>query len=266
MVRNRSSGSNPGPLLDQSMDRAAQAEELIYRLAPDGRSAEKVAGMERFGIRSERALGVSVPEIRGVARGIAKDHGLAEALWRSGIFEARLLAAMVDEPARVTRRQMDRWAAEFDNWAICDGVCQDLFRHSPSALSRARSWCAARPEFVKRAGFSLIAECAIPGQGWPDESFRRLFSVIERGSDDDRPYVRKSVSWALRQIGKRNPKLRTEAIGVARKIARRGTRGARWVASDVTRELLHPTTLRRVAARPPPVRRGPPPKRHVSGQ
>lgn len=205
--------------------------------------------MARFGIRSPLVLGVPVPEIRRVARSSPPNHGVASHLWSSGIFEARLLAAMVDEPDRVLPGQMNRWAAQFDNWAVCDGVCQDLFRKTPHAMARALAWTGSDGEFVKRAGFSLIAEMAVPGQNVEDRILRATFPAIERGSDDERRTVRQAVSWALRQIGKRSPGMRREVCRLARRILRRRTRGAVWVARDVLRELENPAVIDRVRRR-----------------
>ncbi|MCI4331955.1 MAG: DNA alkylation repair protein [Thermoplasmata archaeon] len=226
-----------------------RAALLMQELQRHQGSAGDIERMARFGIRSSGVLGVHVPTIRRIARQFGHNHGVAARLWASGVFEGRMLAAMVDEPLRVTERQMDDWAGRFDNWAICDGVCQDLFCHTPFAMAKARQWSRSPSEYVKRAGFSMVAGLALSSRGHSDRTMRSTFGILQRGADDDRPSVRKGVSWALRQIGKRSPPMRLEAVEVARQIARRGTRGARWVASDVLRELENPKIRRMVRLR-----------------
>jgi len=162
----------------------------------------RLAGMQRFGIDTEHALGISVTELRGVARTLGHDHLLAGALWRSGIHEARMLASMVDEPQRVTPGQMEAWIARVRSWDLCDGLCGNLFDRTPYWFDKAVEWSGREPEFTKRAGFALMAWAAVHRKDEPDERFERFLRLIEERATDGRNYVKKAVSWALRQIGK----------------------------------------------------------------
>ncbi len=180
-----------------------------------------VAGMARFGISTQGTLGVPVKSLRALARRIGKDHELALALWESGVHEARILATIIDEPARVTAAQMNRWARDFDSWDVCDQACQNLFRYTPRAFTQAARWARARPEFVRRAGFSLMAGLAVKSKDAADAQFEAFFPLIAAASSDPRNFVKKSVNWALRAIAKRNPRLRRLAIGTAEKCQRR---------------------------------------------
>ncbi|SFO08496.1 3-methyladenine DNA glycosylase AlkD [Geodermatophilus obscurus] len=196
----------------------------------------RLAGMARVGAGGADTLGVTVAELRTLARELGRDHELAAGLWASGVHEARILASMVEDPAAVDEEQLDAWAAGLDSWDVCDQVCQNLVRHTPHAWSRAPAW-SARPEpFVKRAGFAVMAGLAVADGRSGDERFEPFLRAVAEHADDDRPVVRKGASWALRQIGKRSPGLRERAVGVAQEL-RSGGRGARWVATDVLREL-----------------------------
>jgi 3-methyladenine DNA glycosylase AlkD len=214
------------------------ATELLATLRAHANAAN-VAGMARYGIRTEAALGVPVPVIRSLAKQAGKNHALALDLWKSGIHEARILATLVEEPDRITPRQMDGWSRQFDSWDICDHACHNLFRYTPFAWEKAAEWARARPEFVKRAGFSLMAGLAVKDKAAADLQFEALFPLIEEAAGDGRNMVKKAVNWALRQIGKRNPRLRRKAIATARKIHQQGSPSARWIASDALRELSH---------------------------
>jgi 3-methyladenine DNA glycosylase AlkD len=178
-----------------------------------------------------------MPHLRSMARRIGRDHAVAGDLWASGIHEARLLATMVDDPAHVTKRQMETWARDFDSWDLVDGACGNLFRLTPHAWDQAMEWSSRHEEFVKRAGFALMAVLAVHDKASPDERFAELLPVIEREASDPRNFVRKAVNWALRQIGKRNARLNEAAIATATRIHTAGPRSARWVASDALREL-----------------------------
>jgi 3-methyladenine DNA glycosylase AlkD len=198
----------------------------------------QLAGMARFGIATERALGgIGMLRLRRMARDLRPDHGLAEELWATGVHEARLLAAFVDHPALVTVEQMERWAAAFDSWDLCDTVCGSLFDRTPFAHDRAVAWSSREEEFMKRAGYAMMAWLAVHDREAGDERFLVFLPHVERGADDDRKLVRKAVSWALRQIGKRNAHLNAKAVASAERIRRQGSRSARWVASDALREL-----------------------------
>ena len=213
-----------------------RAEEILEKLKNLG-SPESRAGMERFGIATHRAYGVSTPAMRRIAREIGRDHRLAAELWKSGVREGRIVAAMIADPERTTAAMMDRWVRQIDSWDICDGCCLDLFRKTAMARDKAIEWSAREPEFVKRAGFALMATLAVHDKQAPDRDFLKLLPVIEREAWDDRNFVKKAVNWALRQIGKRNAKLRKAAIGSAERLAVSEHRSARWIAHDALREL-----------------------------
>lgn len=212
------------------------ARELLDNLKAHANPAN-VAGMARYGINPKGTLGVFIPVIRGLAKKAGRSHELAAELWESGVHEARILAALVDNPARVTRRQMDRWVRDLDSWDVCDQVCSNLFRYTPFAFAKAAEWARAKPEFVRRAGFSLIAGLAVKAKDASDERFEAFFPLIAQAAVDDRNMVRKTVNWALRQIGKRNARLRKLAIARAEEVRNLDSRAARWIASDALREL-----------------------------
>lgn len=193
--------------------------------------------MRRFGINVDRALGVSVTDLRRIARGLGKDHALARGLWASGIHEARILAALVEEPDRVTEAQAERWVRSFDSWDLCDQVCGNLFDRTPFAFEKAAAWAGREREFEKRAGFALMAMLAVHRRDAPDDAFLPFLKLIEREAHDGRNFVKKAVNWALRQIGKRSPRLREAALLTAGRIRDQGTPSARWIASDALREL-----------------------------
>ena len=221
-------------------------EEIIALLKANA-SPTAVKGMARFGIDTTNALGLSVPFLRGVARKIGKKHELALRLWSSGIHEARILAAMVDEPKVVSEGQMEEWASDFDSWDVCDGCCWVLFDKTPFAFRKALEWSRREEEFVKRGGFALIAALAVHDKRAEDEKFLRLFPAIKTASTDERNFVRKAVNWALRAIGKRNRRLNREAIRLAKEIQKGGSKSARWIASDALRELTSEPVKRRLA-------------------
>lgn len=205
-----------------------------------------VAGMARYGISTKGALGVNVPVLRQMAKRIGRDHRLAAELWRTAVHEARLLAGFVDDPACVTESQMERWARDMDSWDICDLVCSDLFDKTPFAWTKAVQWPRRKEEFVKRAGFVLMAALAVHDKAAPDRAFRRFFPLLRRESRDDRNFVKKAVNWALRNIGKRNRALNRAAIREAEAIRRIDSRSARWIAADALRELRSDPVQRRL--------------------
>ncbi len=198
---------------------------------------ENVKGMARYGISSENTLGVSIPALRKIAKETGKNHELAQKLWKSGIHEARLLAAFVDEPSKVEEEQMDSWVKEFDSWDICDQVCSTLFDKAPYAYAKASEWSSEKGEFVKRAGFVLMAALAVHDKQATDEKLEKFLPTIKREATDERNFVRKAVNWALRQIGKRNTYLQREALKTAKEILQLDSKSARWIANDAIREL-----------------------------
>ncbi|HSJ51639.1 MAG TPA: DNA alkylation repair protein [Actinomycetota bacterium] len=209
----------------------------------------RLEGMARYGIDVRHALGVTMTELRGLARTLPRDHGLAAALWDSGIHEARILATIVDDPALVTEEQMERWVHDVGSWDLCDQACGNLFDKTPLAFDKAAEWTERPEEFVKRAGFALMAWAAVHRKDVPDERFGAFFPLILAQATDERPYVKKAVNWALRQIGKRSPELHRRAIATARRIGRLDSRAARWVAADALRELESPAVLARLRNR-----------------
>lgn len=206
-----------------------------------------VEGMARFGISTNKAFGVSTPVLRQMAREIGKNHDLAQGLWATGILEARGIAALIDEPSRVTERQMEQWVKEFDNWAVCDGCCMNLFDKTIFAWKKAVEWSRRKEEYEKRAAFALMAVLAVHDKKAEDKQFLSLLPIIKREAADERNFVRKAVNWALRQIGKRNLALNKKAIQVAKEIQKMDSRSARWIAADALRELTGTAVQRRLS-------------------
>jgi 3-methyladenine DNA glycosylase AlkD len=194
-------------------------------------------GMARVGINVERAWGVSIPQCRRIARRHRLDHPLALGLWETAVHEARILASMVDDPGRVTEVQMEAWVGDLDSWDVCDQLCGNLFGHTPQAFTAARAWVRRDEEFVRRAGFVLVAERAARDREHDDDFWLGWLPVIRRGALDERNYVKKAVNWALRQIGKRNVALNAAAIEEAERLSGSDGRAARWIARDALREL-----------------------------
>lgn len=193
--------------------------------------------MARFGITSRKAFGVSAVPLKTLAKKIGRNHALAQRLWKSRYLEARTLAALIEDPRQVTSRQMDRWAKDFDNWAVCDTCCSVVFDKTPFAYSKAVLWSRRSDEFLKRAGYVMMAVLAVHDKTSADTVFLKFFPHIRRGALDERNFVKKAVNWALRQIGKRNRNLNTQAIRLAKRIRQIDSTAARWIASDALREL-----------------------------
>ncbi|MBI5216907.1 MAG: DNA alkylation repair protein [Ignavibacteriae bacterium] len=210
---------------------------------------ESVAGMARYGIVSKTVYGVCMPTLKSMAKEIGKNHELAHQLWQTEIFDARIIAIFIEEPTEVTEEQIERWVSDFDNWAICDGACLHLFDRTPLAWKKALAWSKRKEEFVKRAGFALMAVLAVHDKKANDKQFEKLLPVIKREVTDERNYVRKAVNWALRQIGKRNLALNQKAIETAKEIQSLDSKSARWVASDALKELQSETTRKRLHAK-----------------
>lgn len=213
-----------------------QLKAVIAELKSMG-DPKAAAGMARYGITADRALGVSIPKLEGLARKIGKNRKLAEDLWLSAIHEARILACMIDEPHQISEAQLERRVKEFDSWDLCDQCCNRLFRKSKFARQKALAWACRQDEFVKRAGFVLMAVLAVHEKDAADKHFDAFFKRIKAEAIDERNFVKKAVNWALRQIGKRNPSLNRKAIAVAEEIEQSESRTARWVARDALREL-----------------------------
>ncbi|MFC2063031.1 DNA alkylation repair protein [Chloroflexota bacterium] len=220
-------------------------EEVLDRLKSKAKPGN-LEGMAKFGMAVEQRFGVSVPDMRKTANELGKNHQLALELWNTGIAEAQIVAALVDDPKMLTDAQMEDWVKDFYSWDVCDQVCMNLFDKSPLASKKIIDWSERSEEFVKRAAFSLIACLAWHDKGAEDEKFIGFLPVIVRCADDNRNFVKKAVNWALRHIGKRSLNLNRMAINTARDIQRIDSKAARWIASDAIRELESEAVQRRL--------------------
>ena len=223
----------------------AQTAKIVTQLRAAANPVN-VEGMARFGINPHNTLGVSVRLLRGLGKQIGKDHALAQELWDTSIHEARNLATLVDLPECVDEAQMERWVAGLDSWDVCDQLCMNLFRWTPFARQKAVEWARRDEEFVKRAGFVLMAVLTGSDKKAPDRDFAQYLPLIIEAATDERNFVKKAVNWALRQIGKRSPALRRRAIRCARQIQRLDSKSARWIARDALRELESEAVQRRL--------------------
>ncbi len=209
----------------------------VINLLKDKADTNHHKGMLRFGVDNKKALGIKIPEVRKLAKLIKKDHQLAQQLWDTDIHEARILASMIDDPAQVTLEQIDAWIRDFKTWDVCDQVCGNLFDRTPYAVDKALEFSNHEEEFIKRAGFVLMAEMAVHAKKADDLVFIQFFPIIEREAWDDRNFVKKAVNWALRQIGKRNKTLLPLAIQCAERILQQDIKAAKWIAGDALKEL-----------------------------
>ncbi|MBL8152850.1 MAG: DNA alkylation repair protein [Anaerolineae bacterium] len=224
----------------------AQVAVILRELEAQGKPAN-VEGMARFGIRPGTTVyGIPIPTLRQMARRIGRDHGLAKALWNSGVHEARLIAAFIAEPKRLTEAEADEWVEGIDSWDVCDQSCSSFLWKTPFAYAKAVEWSGREEEFVRRAGFVMMAALAVHDKKAPDERFEPLLEVITRGADDERNFVKKAVNWALRQIGKRSHHLNGLAVQTAERIQQMDSKAARWVAADALRELTSEKTRGRI--------------------
>ena len=229
-------------------EREIKIKEIIKKLESLS-NPEAGKGMARFGITPKETYGVSIPELRRIAKETGKDHELALMFWEIDTRETRILASMIDEPEFVTEEQMESWVKEFDYWEICDQVCQNLFSYTKFAYQKASEWSRREEEFVKRAGFALMAWLAFKDKKSEDDKFEKFFSVIKEESTDERNFVKKAVNWALRQIGKRNVYLNKKAIEVAKEIQEMDSKTAKWIAKDAIRELTSEKIRKRLEKR-----------------
>jgi 3-methyladenine DNA glycosylase AlkD len=225
-------------------------DEVLAQLKRSG-TRRSAAGLARYGIVAPQAFGVPMNKLLALKKRIGRDRALAASLWQSGWYEARLLAAMIDDPGQVTRRQMDAWARGFDNWGVCDTVCWHLFDYTPFAFEKARRWSRSPSEFVKRAGFALMAGQAGHNKNATDAQFLALLPLIEKGARDERNFVKKGVSWALRRIGGRSAVLHEASLALGRKLAASEHASARWVGRDALRDLSRPIVRARASRRAP---------------
>ena len=201
------------------------------------RTQKDFDNLARFGITAPKAFGVSMGNIQKLAKRLGRSHELAAELWDTGWYEARMLTAFVDEPERVTSAQMDRWCRDFDNWGIVDTLCFKLFDRTPHAWKKVAQWHDKRAEFVKRASFALLASLALHDKSAGDEPFLESLTFIERAASDDRNFVKKGVSWALRSVGRRNAKLKAASVKLSRRLAASEEPSARFIGKEALREL-----------------------------
>jgi 3-methyladenine DNA glycosylase AlkD len=220
-------------------------EEILAKLKAKARP-DQLAGMARYGMKTENRLGIQIPELRKLAKETGKNHQLALELWQTGIAEARILAGMVAEPEKLTEQQMDAMANDIDSWDIGDQTCMNLFEKTPLAWKKITEWSHRNEEIVKRTAYGLTACLAWHNKTATDKQFIELFPLIAHGAQDQRKSVQKAVSWALRNIGKRNPDLNQQAIALAKEIRETNTKPAKWVSSDVIRELTSEAVQKRL--------------------
>lgn len=225
----------------------AQVESALAWLKRHSTKATRES-MARYGLPSDHALGVTMANMLVLAKRLGRDHALAAALWGTGVYEARMVASMIDDPAQVTAAQMDRWCKDFDNWGICDTVCFKLFDRAPHAWAKVGQWSDRRDEFVKRAAFALLWGLTVHDKQAPDASFIEGLRLIERAADDDRNFVKKAVNMALRATGKRNRALNAAAVASARRLADSPSAAAKWVGKDALRELTSAALVQRLKA------------------
>jgi 3-methyladenine DNA glycosylase AlkD len=226
----------------------ASVEDVLTKLEAKAKP-DQLAGMSRYGLTGEKRLGVPVPEMRRIAKETGRDHPLALELWKTGIPEGMIVASMIDVPEAVTEEQMEEWVKDLNSWDVCDQVCMNLFDKTPLAWVKVLDWSERESEFVKRAAFALLACLAWHDKEARDDEFVRLIPVIQQGAMDERNLVKKAVSWALRNIGKRNPNLNEIALQAAQELRELDSRSARWIASAVARDLTSEVTQRRLKKR-----------------
>jgi 3-methyladenine DNA glycosylase AlkD len=240
-TQTRRSKTAPAGSTEHEWTRSAVLRELEALADPRVR-----AKMAYFGVKVPDAHGISTPILHDLARQIGKSHELSRKLWKTGVHEARILAALIGEPERVTEKEMERWALDFNSWDVVDATCCYLYAHAKPAWRKAEAWSRRREEYVKRAAFSLMAYLAYKDKSSSDSRFRRLLKITEREAYDERHFVSKAMNWALRNIGKRNMRLNREAIRAAERIRKQGTSSARWIAADALRELKSPAVRKRL--------------------
>jgi 3-methyladenine DNA glycosylase AlkD len=209
----------------------------VLKILNDNADPTQLKGMSKYGMSVDKRLGISIPVLRALAKLIGKDHNLANELWQTGIDEAKILASMIDNPPELTEQQMDDWVKDFNSLDVCDQVCMNLFEKAPFALKKINDWSHREEEFVKRAAYALIACIAWHDKKAQDEQFIEMLPVVVYGATDERNFVKKAVSWALRHIGKRNQNLNAAAIETANKLLKMESKSARWIASDSLKEL-----------------------------
>ena len=227
------------------MHREEQVRSALASLKSRSSKAARDA-MARYAIPSDHAYGVAMRDIKALGKTLGRNHALAVDLWATGVYEARMLASFIGDPAQLTQAQMDRWCKDFDNWALCDALSFNLFDRSPHAWTMVRKWSSRRPEFEKRTAFALLWSLSVHDKAASDDQFRDGLALIEREAADERNFVKKAVNMALRAIGKRNRTLNAAAVETARRLADSESAIARWVGSDALRELTGASVARRL--------------------
>ncbi|HPB25975.1 MAG TPA: DNA alkylation repair protein [Bacteroidales bacterium] len=225
-----------------------ETQDILHFLQEHS-NPSNVKGMARFGIATGQAFGVPLPALRQKAKPYKKNHALALELWQSGYHEAQIMASMIDDCRQVTEAQMEQWAHDFDSWDVCDQCCSNLFDKTAFAINKSTEWTTRHEEFVKRAGFTMIACLAVHAKKMDDRQFIEFLPLIVRESTDDRNFVRKAVNWALRQIGKRNTALYPEALAVAQKLMLSENKTARWIGTDASKELQNEKIINRIKSK-----------------
>jgi 3-methyladenine DNA glycosylase AlkD len=227
---------------------AGRVREALAWLERRGSKRVREDMASRYGIITPKAYGVPVSAIQQLGKQLGRDHELADALWETGWYEARMLTAFVDQPERVTPAQMDRWARDFDNWGICDTICFHLFDRSAHGWKKVAPWSKRREEFVKRAAFALLAGLSLHDKRAKDDVFLRTLPLIEHAADDERHFVKKGVSWALRVMGRRNRALNAACLETARRLARSDQPAAQWIGRQAVKELSSPAVVGKLRA------------------
>ncbi len=224
-----------------------EAGKIIDRLRSMS-SEENIKGMARFGIVADEVLGISMPDLNKIAKEIGTDHRLAIELWKTGIHDVRILCGLIADKQLVTEDLMEDWVKDFDNWAVCDQICSKLFDRTPFGWSKAAEWCHREEEFVRRAGFVLMAALSVHDKKADVCRFEEFLPYIIKYSTDERNFVKKAVNWALRQIGKRSRYLHEIAINTGERIieVHGQSKSARWIARDALRELRDEKTIARI--------------------
>jgi 3-methyladenine DNA glycosylase AlkD len=218
----------------------------IIEILKKNRREENRTGMARYGINVEKAFGCKIPLLREIAMQHKKNHALALELWNTGFHEARMLASMVEDPKKVDEAQMESWVKDFDSWDLCDQCCSNLFEDIPLAWEKAVEWSDRKEEYIKRAGFVLMARFAVSDKKASNEKFLPFLKLIENHSTDERNMVKKSVNWALRQIGKRNKTLHPVVIKYCERILKQDSKAAKWIAADALKELNNEKIIKRI--------------------
>ncbi len=228
------------------MSKKFSVEEIVIILKQN-KNSKNVEGMAKFGINPEFALGISMPFLRNLGKQIGRNHELAIKMWKTKIHEARILSTIIDDPKLVTKSQMNSWVKDFNSWDLCDQCCMNLFRKSEFAFEKSIEWMERNEEFVKRAGFALVATLAVHSKNLTNEDFEIYLQKIIEKSDDERNFVKKAVNWALRQIGKRNIYLNQKAIEVSEKLINSESKSAKWIGKDALKELTSEKIISRIS-------------------